>query len=352
MAAVSIIIPVYNVEKYIRQCLDSVMNQTFKDIEVILVDDGSPDNSPAICDEYAQKDSRFKVIHKENGGVSDARNHGIEAATGEWMYLVDSDDWLEEDTIEKLYKIARKQEVDCVLTDCVERYSSGRNVRLRMFSQRFRSDDPKVIADVQKAVLCHKYSPYYQQGADNEYPAPWSKFFKTSIIKENNIRFDPYVMGYYDDGLFTMRLFEHVKSIYYCGRHSYNYRIVEESIMHGFRAKSWSCNIRNCEKMDEFIKETGKDEDFKQAEYCRRVSFFAALLSAYFFNPNNPDDLKSIRKAVRKSLDEYPYAIAFKKAKTVNLEPKHQYVLLCGKMKFIPGLEAYARLKRKYKPST
>ena len=82
------------------------------------------------------------------------------------------------------------------------------------------------------------------------------------------------------------------------------------------------------------------------------MSFFAALLSAYFFNPNNPDDLKSIRKAVRKSLDEYPYEIAFRKARIRNFEPKHQYVLLCGKMKFIPGLEAYARLKRKYKPST
>lgn len=349
MAAVSIIIPVYNVEKYIRQCLDSVQNQTFTDFEVILVDDGSPDNSPAICDEYAEKDSRFKVIHKKNGGVSDARNCGIEAAIGEWLYLVDSDDWIEEDAIEKLYKAGTEMKVDCVLCDCVERYSSGKNVRLKMFSKKFRTKNPDVIEQIQKTILCHKYSPYYSLGADSEYPAPWSKFFKASVVKDNGIKFDPYLMGYYDDGLFTMYLLNHVKSVYYCGEHIYNYRIVVDSLMHGFRPKSWEGNVRNCEKMDEFIELTGKDEDFKQAEYCRRVSFFAALLSLYFFNPDNTADKRSVRAELKKSLSEYPYEIAFREAKIGNFENKHKYVLVCGKLKQVSALETYARLKWKYK---
>ena len=96
---VSIIVPVYKVEKYLRKCIDSIINQTLKDIEIILVDDGSPDNCGKICDEYAAKDTRIKVIHKENGGLSSARNAGMEVAEGEYIGFVDSDDWIESDLI-------------------------------------------------------------------------------------------------------------------------------------------------------------------------------------------------------------------------------------------------------------
>ena len=103
---VSVIIPVYNVEKYLDRCVQSIVSQTHKDLEIILVDDGSPDNCPAICDKWAKKDSRIKVIHKENGGLSDARNIGVEHASGEWVYFIDSDDYLSPDAIEKLYRVA------------------------------------------------------------------------------------------------------------------------------------------------------------------------------------------------------------------------------------------------------
>lgn len=108
MDLISIIVPVYKVEKYIHQCVDSIINQTYKNIEIILVDDGSPDNCGKICDEYAEKDSRIKVIHKENGGLSDARNCGIDAASGDWLMFVDSDDWLHNHTVEKLYDAVNK----------------------------------------------------------------------------------------------------------------------------------------------------------------------------------------------------------------------------------------------------
>ena len=111
MDLVSIIVPVYNVEKYIHQCVDSIINQTYKNIEIILVDDGSPDSCGRICDEYAEKDSRIKVIHKENGGLSDARNCGIEAAMGDWLMFVDSDDWIEPDMAEKLLEVAVNNDV-------------------------------------------------------------------------------------------------------------------------------------------------------------------------------------------------------------------------------------------------
>lgn len=100
---VSVIVPVYHVEKYLKKCVDSIINQTYKNLEIILVDDGSPDNCPKICDNYALKDNRIKVIHKVNGGLSDARNAGIDAASGDYLMFVDSDDFIEPEMIEVLY---------------------------------------------------------------------------------------------------------------------------------------------------------------------------------------------------------------------------------------------------------
>ncbi len=112
MPEVSVVVPVYKVEEYLARCVDSVLRQTFDAFELILVDDGSPDNCGKICDKYAEKDERVKVIHKSNGGLSDARNVGIDAATGEWLMFLDSDDWLHPETIKKLYDEAIENNVD------------------------------------------------------------------------------------------------------------------------------------------------------------------------------------------------------------------------------------------------
>ena len=117
MPKISIIVPVYKTETYLRQCIDSLINQTFQDIEIILVDDGSPDNSPAICDEYAAKDQRIKVIHKQNAGVSEARNSGIDAAKGDFLMFVDSDDWMEIDGCDILYNEYLQTGADTVIGD-------------------------------------------------------------------------------------------------------------------------------------------------------------------------------------------------------------------------------------------
>lgn len=118
---ISVIVPVYKVEKYLHRCVDSILNQTFTDLEIILVDDGSPDRCGEICDEYARKDSRVRVIHKENGGLSDARNVGIDISRGKYIGFVDSDDYIEKDMYEYLYSIITKESADvamCEIFDC------------------------------------------------------------------------------------------------------------------------------------------------------------------------------------------------------------------------------------------
>ena len=111
---ISVVIPIYNVAQYLSQCVDSVLSQSYQDLEIILVDDGSTDECPKICDDYQQKDARIRVIHKENGGLSDARNAGMKKATGEWTLFVDSDDWIDQEAIAKLYQFAIENRCDIV----------------------------------------------------------------------------------------------------------------------------------------------------------------------------------------------------------------------------------------------
>ena len=124
--AISVIVPVYRVEKYLPACIDSILNQTFTDFELILVDDGSPDRCPEICDETAKRDARVRVIHQANQGLSAARNAGIEAARGAWLSFVDSDDYIAPHFCEKLYQTAQRTNADCVMCSVQNVDESGK----------------------------------------------------------------------------------------------------------------------------------------------------------------------------------------------------------------------------------
>lgn len=349
MPKISFIVPVYNVEKYIDQCVTSILNQTFQDFELILVDDGSPDNCPKICDDYAEKDSRVRVIHKKNAGVSEARNSGISAATGEWAYFVDSDDWIELNAAENLYADAIKTGADCVMSDCLVRYDDGRTLRRNQFSKVFYTENQEEIRGIQKNMLCHKFSPYYSANCDNGYAAPWGKFVRMSIIKDNNIRFDPYAKGVFDDGVYSLYLLDYVKKFYYSGRHTYNYRVVGGSLTHAYKKNALDIAQRNCELVGKFIAETHKDGSYWQAEYCRRVALFASYLSKYFYNPQNPMNGREVKREILDALDGDVFKPAFDNAKRENLSRRHAYVLYCGRYKLIVGLKLYAKLKLRYR---
>lgn len=133
----SIIVPVYKVEKYLRQCLDSIVNQTYENLEIILIDDGSPDNCGKICDEYAQRDNRIKVIHKENGGLSSARNIGTQIAKGEYITYVDSDDWLDKNMYSELISALEKYNLDMVR--CEAYTSDGINKEIILPKEEYKN---------------------------------------------------------------------------------------------------------------------------------------------------------------------------------------------------------------------
>lgn len=182
---VSIIVPIYNVEKYLDRCIQSLINQTLKEIEIVLVDDGSPDNCPQMCDEYAKKDSRIKVIHKKNAGLGYARNSGMEIAIGEYIAFVDSDDFVDEKMYEVLYESAKQNDCDAVFCGFRTEVSKG----IWVNSDEVQQNELWEKEEVQHFMLNMiasgpriKKERLYQMSV-------WHSIYKNEIIKENEILF-------------------------------------------------------------------------------------------------------------------------------------------------------------------
>lgn len=202
---VTIVLPVYNVGKYLEICLDSVLQQSYRNLEVILVEDGSTDNSPAICDEYAQKDSRIRVIHKENEGVSTARNVGIKAAKGEYICFADSDDILQKDYVEYLLNMAIGNQVDIAVTTDFFTTFGGKQVS---------HDSIEVITGEDAAAKILYY--HIPIGC-------YCKIFKLLFLRDNNIEFYPDV--YIGEGFnFNVLAFALAKNVAVGHRKVYCYR--------------------------------------------------------------------------------------------------------------------------------
>lgn len=223
MPEVSIVIPVYNAERFLWACIDSIQAQTFKDWEVILVDDGSTDSSPAICDRIVRNDKRFSVIHKENGGVSNARNDGIEAATGKYLMFVDADDNLYPTCIEKLIETKELYNTDLVLCGY----------------ERFRADWKQQYVFARYSVVLMKSLPEYlmtfTEARVNLFGVSiWGKLYRMDIVRDNGLRFDPEIT-YEEDCDFNLRYYEHIGSVAAVSDVLYRYRQSDTSLSKAYR---------------------------------------------------------------------------------------------------------------------
>lgn len=167
---ISVIVPVYNVEPYLERCVNSILRQTYKTLEIILVDDGSTDASPQICDEFARKDERIKVVHKTNGGLSDARNAGLCVASGDYIGYVDSDDWIEDDMYEKMYRSCVEQDASL----CVCRY-------FREYANRTEGGGSGECVPLSREELLRIYIGGHEQYVI--YNSVWSKLFQRELVE-------------------------------------------------------------------------------------------------------------------------------------------------------------------------
>lgn len=255
---VSVIIPVYNVEKYLPRCIKSVLDQTYQDLEVILVDDGTKDNSGIMCDEYATKDNRISVIHKENGGLSSARNSGIEIATGDAVFFLDSDDYLSTECIEKMVCLMEENDADISI------------IQMKYIPENQNDEcaekeiENVVVMNSEKAIEESLYQRLYTCCA----PA---KLYKKSAV--GGIRFP---VGRISEDLATCHLFlNNSERIVYSNYYGYYYRQHESSIMHVFNPKrldalEWAVAIES------FCKE--KYPRILGAAYCRTFNVAVHLI--------------------------------------------------------------------------
>jgi len=270
---VSIIMPTYNVEKYFRQCLESVINQTLKDIEIIPVDDGSPDNCGKIMDEYAAKDSRIKPIHQENGGYGKAVNAGIAAATGEYIGIVETDDWCEPEMFEKLYLQAKKLDAD-VCKCGFYKYNS------------FEKDEK------QNKPWKHRFENIEEFPTDKtfkitEYPmlsrihaSIWSNIYKKDFLEKNNIRLNETGLASYQDFPFMIEVVCKANKIAIIPEYHYHWR-VEPNQSSSTRRSDEKLMIMayQCEQVKKIVKEMGLYDNLKEALYSH---FYSANMP--FFN--------------------------------------------------------------------
>lgn len=266
MPKLSVVVPVYKVEQYIHQCVDSILDQTFTDFEIILVDDGSPDKCGEICDEYAKKDSRVKVIHKKNGGLSDARNFGIDIAQGEYITFVDSDDKIDKYMYYDMLKNLEENDLDII---CCDTYIvRGNNKKFRP-----RYDNDKIF-DKNESIV-----EILNGNIDN---AAWNKIYKRCLFEK--IR---YPKGrIYEDVATTYKLFYLANRVGYLKKPYYYYYKRKGSIVaSAFNSKSrYDCFLGYKERIEFAI-----EKNIECIQWCRLLAVETGLatLTAFYANKEN-----------------------------------------------------------------
>ena len=261
---ISVVVPVYNVEKYLHRCVDSILSQTFVDFELILVDDGSTDKSGFICDEYAKKDGRIKTIHKENGGLSSARNAGIENSSGIYVCFVDSDDWVSNIYLEYLYSIIKKYDADIVSAD----YVITNAEKVDFFSE----SKEKVIFGTENILKF--YLEQDKINGKNDFPA-WIKLYKKSLF--DSVKFP--VGKFYEDNITNFKILNESVKYVKSSRIIYAYFQRQKSITKSKLSRKHLDLIDSSKEMLEIV-EKKYSANLKLKKLCKRkiaMSYFSIL---------------------------------------------------------------------------
>lgn len=269
MPKVSVIVPVYNAEKYLQECVDSILRQTLADIEVILVDDGSSDSSPVICDGYAERDKRVKAIHQRNSGAAAARNQGMNVAQGEYIAFVDSDDWIDADMYKRMVAVAEADDCDLVICDCLKESDCG--------SQLYTHDLPAGFYDRERM-----YSVYFSQllmPDTMKYPVTisnWLLLIRRDVISANGITF-PEGMRFSEDLLFGSEVGYFSQSMTYLKEYApYHYRQNPDSVTHTAYKDKWPLLRELWCRINESF---GKKQDYDFTQQIQRCMLFFVYMA-------------------------------------------------------------------------
>lgn len=262
MKTVSVIIPVYNVEKYLPKSLGSAINQTYGQLEIICINDGSPDNSLEILEDFAKKDSRIKIINQENKGLSGARNAGIKAATGDYIVFLDSDDWMDEDAVEAA--VSKAENADTVLWGYIREFAD-KSLEKKIF-EGDRLFDEAATRELHRRLAGLTGEELSNPENTDALVTAWGKLYTASIIKENDLQFvDTKIIGT-EDLLFNMHYFGFAKSCYFIDKPFNHYRKDNEtSLTRSYKPKLFAQWSELYSRIRNYLNENSLGEDFHRA---------------------------------------------------------------------------------------
>ena len=303
----SIIVPIYKIkESYLRQCLDSLKEQTFQNFEVILVDDGSPDQCGAICDEYVRNSGQFSVIHQTNKGVSEARNAGMRAAVGDWIVFIDPDDWVEKQYVEILTKTADRVDADILFFDY---YNEFPEISIQ---KSLKGHSGFLGEEWIKSLRIAPFNIFTVNNKDIHYETNtiWSKMFRTALVREHDLWFEPEARKG-QDTIFVTEILQCTSRMYYVKQALYHYRHLNSSVTNAYNPKVMFYNeimFRCQEKIIEKYHLPTEYREALQAHICTRMYSGMRL---YYFNKSNPMDYCTVKRKILNALDQEPYKTAF-----------------------------------------
>lgn len=331
MKKVSIIIPVYNVEKYLRKCLDSVINQTCKDIEIIIINDGSTDNSLEICKEYSKNDPRIKLIDKKNEGVSKARNTGLAYVTGKYVCFVDSDDWIELNMIEKLYDSSVINNADfCMCNYIKENETKSEYIKANIYKEVLIGNE---IKDNLLIPLIERDDTEKEHALEG-FRTPWGKFFKTEIIDKYHIKFrEDLIIG--EDFIFDLEFLIHASKAFINNGFYYHYLNNVNSATMKYKKDCWKSIYKNTIiYLEKFLN--------KNNIYLETKNRVNKLIIKYFFislmneaRKDNPNKRMQKTKIIKEMCED---KIVVKSLKNINLSiggKRNKLVLLLAKYRLL-----------------
>ncbi len=297
----SVIVPIYNVERYLRKCVESMLNQTCRDFELILVDDGSADGCPMMCDAFANTETRIRVIHKPNGGLVSARQEGVKVAKGEYCVCVDGDDWVEPLYLEKIKQIIERYRPDIVYCGY---YVGNEQDKSEHASMEFNGY-------FDRSNIESRLFPILIQSRNADYLSPnvWAKAFRTSLYSDIQLSVDPRIkIG--EDGACTIPCVYKANSIYFTDEPLYNYRINNESMTREKRPFDWNGPRLIAEHLSHRLDVS--QFDFKEQLWRKTVhEVFSVAVSRFY--QDRP--YKEIRNEIIENLNSEPYSSAIKNAR-------------------------------------
>lgn len=328
----SIIVPVYNTpEAYLRQCILSLKNQTYTDIEIILVNDGSTHDCERICDEFANLDERIRVIHQENKGVSTARNRGIDVASKPWILFVDPDDWVDVNLCESINNYLEcDTDVDILMFTYIEEMKSSQVPHLLGKDKKikFNKDDHDLL---QLSILNYNksFSPLMVGTI-------WAKAFRREFLLDNNIMFNKNLPKA-QDIIFSLYAIELASKIIYVDMALYHYRINDSSVCNKYNSRIFDYISRVLNESQDFINRFEKDDRFQEAQKHMAIYSFRANMRIDFFNIYNPNSYFEKRKSFKNVLNKHEFknALSCINIKDYSLVSRIEILLLKYKV-FLP----------------